>query len=199
MKPRSFFLIRALLAACLALSLLGCADKRAFVWGSKLPTSSARARPLGVGDKIQVLVHGQEAMSGEFEVRPGGEIVIPVIGRFPVAGKDPDQVAQQLAQHLSGVLENPRVAVVTTLRRTSVSVIGEVDSPGSYELRDGDGLLAALARAGGITEFADPDSIFVLRRDSTGPRIRFRYVDLTGSEPASTRFELRDGDVIVVE
>ena len=199
MKLSKSYSIRVLLGLSLVLSLLGCADRRPFVWGSKLPQSSARARPLGVGDKIQVLVSGQESMSGEFEVRPAGEVVIPVVGRFAVAGKDPEQVAQQLAQHLSGVLANPRVAVVATVRRTSVSVIGEVDTPGSYELRSGDGLLAALARAGGLTEFADSDSIFVLRRDANGPRIRFRYRDLTGSDPSSTRFELRDGDVIVVE
>jgi polysaccharide export outer membrane protein len=199
MKPLNSFSIRVLLGISLAFALFACADKRPYIWGAKLPPSSARARPLGVGDKVQVLVSGQEAMSGEFEVRPGGEIVIPVVGRFAVAGKDPDLVAQQLAQHLSGVLANPRVAVVPTLRRTSVSVIGEVDSPGSYELRDGDGLLAALARAGGLSEFADSDSIFVLRRDASARRIRFRYTDLTGSDPSSTRFELRDGDVIVVE
>jgi polysaccharide export outer membrane protein len=77
-------------------------------------------------------------------------------------------------------------------------VLGEVKTPGRYDLAEGEGVLHALARAGGLTEFADPDLVFVVRSDASR-RIRFRYGDLAVAEPASARFQLRNGDVVVVE
>jgi polysaccharide export outer membrane protein len=193
-RPRALSLV-----AALSLLLVACADNRPYVWGSKLPPEAAESRPLAVGDKVQIVVFGQDAMSGEYEIRPSGEIVVPMIGSFAAAGRTSADMSRALAERLASVYPNARVTVVPTLRRNNVNVLGEVASPGAFEMKDGDGLLAVLARAGGLTEFADRDKIFVLRRSVNPPRIRFRYADLTGADPQSLAFKLRDGDVIVVE
>lgn len=185
----------------LLLFLTACGTARPYVWVSSLPPpDSSSDRVIRVGDHVQVLVAGQEAMSGELTVRPGGEVVLPVAGAVPAAGLTPEALSTQIAARLRGVLADPRVVVVLATRGPGkVIVLGEVRTPGSYPLDPGDGLLDALGRAGGLTQFADEDGIFVVRRTQAAPRVRFRYDDLTGGDPASTRYQLQDGDVVVVE
>ena len=95
----------------------------------------------------------------------------------------------------------PEVSVsITKLAAIRVNVVGEVKTPGSYELTRGRGLIPALAAAGWLTEFADRDRIFVLRSEPGGSqRIRFRARELTAAEPHASGFRLQDGDVVVVD
>jgi polysaccharide biosynthesis/export protein len=79
-----------------------------------------------------------------------------------------------------------------------VNVIGEVKTPATYELVRDRSVTAALAAAGWLTEFADRDRIFVVRREGS-LRVRFRAQEITTSNPAVSRFRLSDGDVVVVE
>jgi len=189
----------------LAALLLACKSTGPYVWASSLPPAPAAATagaadPLKAGDRVQVVVHGQDAMSGEFEVRPGGELVLPVAGRIHAAGVAPEQLAVAVRDRLRGVLADPLVTVVVSLRRPlGISVLGEVRTPGRYELKEGESVVDALARAGGLSPFADADSVFVVRRSTPGPRVRFRFSDLAEGSPNSLRFPLRDGDVVVVE
>jgi hypothetical protein len=60
-------------------------------------------------------------------------------------------------------------------------------------------VLGALARAGGLTEFADGDSVYVLREFPKRTRIRFKYDDLARGEDKAVGFKLRDRDVVIVE
>jgi polysaccharide export outer membrane protein len=181
--------------------LFGCEPKGSYVWASAVaPTNHAASKIVRPGDKLLIVVQGQEAMSGEVEVKPGGEFVMPVAGRFRAVGLTPEGLAAELTKRLQGVLARPSVTVVLTSRKTpNVSIIGEVKTPGRYEIREGDGVLEALARAGGLTTFADEDAVFVVRRAQQAPRVRFRYADLAAGSPASINFELIDGDIVVVE
>jgi polysaccharide export outer membrane protein len=60
------------------------------------------------------------------------------------------------------------------------------------------GVLQAIALAGGLTDYAKRDSIFVVRREPP-QRIRFTFQGLTGGDVRATEFRLRAGDVVVVE
>lgn len=184
----------------LGLSLTACAPAAPYVWVNELPPESAiDPQLLRPGDKVQVVVYGQETLSGEFEVRPGGDLVLPVAGRVRAAGLTAAALAQQVTRQLDGKLVAPQVTVVLASRRVpGVSVLGEVRTPGRFELREGEGILDALARAGGLTPFADPDEVYLIRKGHDR-RIRFRYDDLIAAKPVSVRFPLMDGDVVVVE
>jgi polysaccharide export outer membrane protein len=81
-----------------------------------------------------------------------------------------------------------------------VNVVGEVKTPGVYELARDRTVMAALAAAGWLTDFASKDRIFVIRTGGEQEqRIRFRARELTAPDPHSSTFRLRDGDVVVVE
>jgi polysaccharide export outer membrane protein len=170
------------------------------VWASALsPAELAAPSTLRAGDKLQLAVYGQDALSGEFEIRADGTLILPVTGSVVAVGRTPQQIGVEVTQRLQGTVQSPRVTVALVSRRPpGVSVMGEVRSPGRFELSEEESVLSALARAGGLTEFADPDSVFVVRADGSR-RIRFRYADLTAPQAASAHFQLRNGDVVVVE
>lgn len=182
--------------------LASCAPPQPFVWASRLgkPDEQSSVYRLGPGDEIYVMVADQTALSGTFVVGPDGGYVQPVVGTVSVSGLTTKEATQQLTARLAGILVRPQVTIAVTKRRPiRVSVIGEVQKPGRYEVPYDESLLSAISNAGGLTEFADPDSIYVVRREPHLLRIRFRFRDLAGPEVISARFQLHDGDVVVIE
>lgn len=178
-----------------------CSSARSYVWVDDYVAKGLAAAPrlIRPGDRIHLLVRGQEQLSAEADVRPDGEVVVPVVGSVSAASKSPTELANAIAARLNGIVNAPVVTVVVERRRTAVTLLGEVRAPGRYELDSRDGVADALARAGGLTPFADGDLVFVIRRDPHLARIRLRYDDLTGAEKVTLGFELRDGDIVVVE
>lgn len=190
------------LVCCILFVLGGCAPPQPFVWASRLgkPDEQTSVYRIGPGDEIYVLVADQTALSGTFTIGPDGGYVQPVVGNVSLNGLTPKEATQQLTARLAGILVRPQVTVAVTKRRPiRVSVIGEVQRPGRFELPYDESILSALATAGGVTEFADPDSIYVVRREPHLLRIRFRLRDLAGPDVISARFRLNDSDVLVVE
>jgi polysaccharide export outer membrane protein len=183
------------------LALQGCAHPRHYVWGADYVREGHDKSPtvIRAGDRIQVLVSGQDSMNAEVDVRPNGEIVLPVAGSINAANLTPNDLANAIAVRINGIVAAPVVTVVVERHRTLVTVLGEVRTPGRFELDHREGVLNALARAGGLTPFAESDSVFVLRREPQLARIRFSYDDLTAADPTTLGFELRDGDIIVAE
>lgn len=186
---------------CLAL-FSACAPPQPFVWASRLgkPDEQADVYRIGPGDEIYVLVADQAALSGAFTIGPEGTYIQPVVGSVALAGLTTKEAAQQLTARLAGILVRPQVTVTVTKRRPlRISVLGEVQRPGRFEVPFDEGVLSAIANAGGLTEFADDDSIYVIRREPHLLRIRFRLRDLAGPETISARFRLHDNDVVLVE
>lgn len=139
-------------------------------------------------------------MSGEFVVRDDGGYLQPTLGSVVVQGMPPAQLADALMIRLRGIIVSPQVTVsVARSAPIRVSVVGEVKTPGSYDLTRDRGVTAALAAAGWLTDFATKDRIFVVRHGDADLRVRFRAQEITASEPHSASFRLRDGDVVVVE
>jgi polysaccharide biosynthesis/export protein len=95
---------------------------------------------------------------------------------------------------------DPRVMVVLEeTKPLAVAVMGEVVHAGMYTLIPGAGVAEALASAGGLTEFAHRDRIFVVRRTPQLVRIRFTYSALVGGSGKAPTFRLQNGDVVVTE
>lgn len=152
------------------------------------------------GDKILVQVTGHRDLSGEFVVGAAGEYSHPIVGLVEVGGLDAAKASELIATRLSKVIQDPRVAVtLLSYSPLNVTVMGEVGTAGSFEIAHGSGVLAAIGKAGGLSEFADVEEIYVVRGQPTAQRIRFRYADLTRPDPAALQFELRDGDTVLVE
>jgi polysaccharide export outer membrane protein len=183
-----------------AASLLACAHDERFTWAADLPLADAAGEPtVRPRDTILVEVDRQPTLSGEFVVREDGHYAQPMVGSIRVGGQTARQIADAVAAALKDVVVAPVVHVwITKTPPIRVSVAGEVKTAGPQEMTRDRTLLAALAQAGWLTEFAHNDRVFVVRAGSN-ERIRFRVRDITESEPHAARFRLADGDVVVVE
>ena len=180
----------------------GCASSGGYVWARDAPESflAPAQRSLQPGDQVMVAVTDQPSLSAESRVTEDGFVLLPVIGAVPVSGQNTEAAQAAIAARLRGIVVSPQVRVVLTARGApSVGVLGEVRAPGYHEVDPDAGLLEALARAGGLTEFAAGDEIFLLRRGNPPLRIRFTYAELVSGEVKSNAIKLRDGDMIVVD
>lgn len=185
----------------IALLALGC-SKAPFVWAADVPAERAApeeaSKLLQGGDIISVSVLGQEEMSARHTVGADGTILLPSVGAVAIAGKTAKEAEAVLVSRLATVLEEPRVSVLVISRQIEIGILGEVTSPGKYQLRNGDGVAAAIAVAGGLTEFGNANGIYLIR-ESEPRRIRFRMQELLLGGNSARAFALRDGDIVFVE
>lgn len=197
------FLLRAWLLVSVSSATWSCAESGPYVWARDVP---AQARPPGAatylirnGDQLDIRVYNEDRLAGRPRVRSDGKITMALIGEVQAEGKSPAALAQELTVLLSKYLNTPTVTVgVDDSRPMTITLLGELGRPGVYSLNADSSLLQALATAGGFTEFADRDSVFVVRA-RPAQRVRFRYRDLVSNDPASVGYRLLDGDVITVE
>jgi polysaccharide export outer membrane protein len=189
----------ACLARLFAFALVACSAQQTYVWYSEIGPGEA-STAVAPGDRIAVSVEQHPELSGEFDVGASGTYNQPLAGAIPVEGRSSSAAAMLIATKLSRYLQDP-VVQVTLLSRSSlaVPVLGEVRAPGTYTVPYGSSVLSALGAAGGLSDFAAEDHIFVLRTSPAPLRIRFRYSDLLTPSAGASRFALRDGDAVVVE
>jgi protein involved in polysaccharide export with SLBB domain len=189
------------MAAVLTSAGVGCATDRPFVWVQDLPPATPEASPvIQQRDMIVVHVRDQPTMTGEFVVRDDGAYLQPWVGSVHVARRTPAEVATELQSRLEGMVVKPKVTVsISRAAPIRVNVVGEVRTPGVYDLTRDRSLAAALAAAGWLTDFAAKDRIFVVRGGAQEMRVRFRAREITAPDPHSSGFRLHDGDVVVVE
>jgi polysaccharide export outer membrane protein len=190
-------------SACLgvAIAALGCANLGPYVWADALPDTPFNTGEylLAPGDLIFVRVYNQDNMSGRTRVRPDGRVTIPFVNDIPAAGRTTQALAAAVQDQLREFIKQAVVTIsLDELAPAQLSVLGEVAHPGVYPLDRTQGVLRALAAAGGLTEFAHKDRIFVVRRGAQA-RIRFSLERLSTPGSRSARFRLENDDVVLVQ
>jgi polysaccharide export outer membrane protein len=132
-------------------------------------------------------------------VRPDGKLSLPLVNDVQASGLTPMDLRQHLTEQLSEYLPSPEVSVIVReVHNFKVAVVGSVKMPGDYEIKSQATVLELLARAQGLTEFANRDKIVVLRqKGSKTDRIKFNYRKVAeGSD--EDNFYVHAGDIIVV-
>ncbi|HEU5022198.1 MAG TPA: polysaccharide biosynthesis/export family protein [Bryobacteraceae bacterium] len=119
------------------------------------PPSTADAPPsykLGSGDEVAIWALGAEEIGTHpFRIDLSGNIDVPLAGRIHAAGLTVDQLHAELVKQLHSQLKDPQVTVsVTELRSQPISVMGEVNKPGMYQLQGEKTLLEVLSLAEGV-------------------------------------------------
>ena len=127
-------------------------------------TASLKTRyDLGPGDKLKLVVFGQEDLSGEFDVDGNGFVSLPLIGGVRVGGKTIAEAESVIVKALKpDFLKNPRVSL-QVLNYRPFYIIGEVAKPGSYPYVNGITVLEAVAIAGGFTYRAKESQMSIIR------------------------------------
>lgn len=166
---------------------------------------------IGPQDVLTITVYDQADLTGKYNVESDGSFTFPLIGRVKAGGLTLRALEGELKQQLAnGFLKNPQVSVaVEQYRSQRVFIMGEVRSPGTYQLTGDMTLIEALARAGSTTTDA-ADELMVVRPPqgsaATGPAspdrgdanvIRINLHDLQTGK-LSQNVALRDGDTLIV-
>jgi len=154
---------------------------------------------IGPEDVLDVQVWKNDELSRVVPVRPDGMISLPLVNDIRASGLTAVELRQAITQRLSEFIPSPEVSVmVREVHSVKVAVIGAVRMPGHNEVKSAATVLELIARAQGLSEFADRGRIVVLRQNGTSTtRIPFNYRKVAeGSE--QDNFYVRPGDIIVV-
>jgi polysaccharide biosynthesis/export protein len=154
---------------------------------------------IGPGDLIEVSVYGAPDYIKDVRVGSTGEITLPLAGTVKVAGLTPSQAEALIAKHLSdgNFFNNPRVSVLEKEFVTQgISVLGEVQKPGVYQMPGPRRLFDALSSAGGTTPRAGNTVSLLHRSDSQKSEIVTLSYD--GKPSSLSNIYVYPGDTIVV-
>ena len=154
---------------------------------------------IGPSDVLIVTVWEQPTLSGNILVRPDGMITLPLLGDVQASGKTPLQLTDQIAAKLKKYVQTPNVSVVVAeIHSKVVYLLGEVGKKGPVQMTSGMTLLAAIASAGGLTDYANVKKIYILRNAAgKHERIPVHYKEAL---KGNSNFDLilEPGDTIVV-
>lgn len=118
---------------------------------------------LGSGDRLRVIVFGQDSLSNSYSVDGSGNISMPLIGLVKAAGLTTAALGHSIAARLrDGFLRDPHVSVEVEAYRPFF-VLGEVNTAGQYPFINGMTVENAVAIAGGFTPRADKSGAVLTR------------------------------------
>src|ERR1700677_4697630 len=128
-----------------------------------MPVAYDAAYRLDAGDKLRVVVYGQEGLTNTYAIDAGGSITMPLIGSVPARGRTPAGLAAEIAGKLrSGYIRDPSVAVEIEAYRPFF-ILGEVAAPGQYPYVPNMSVESAVAIAGGFSPRAKRHSVMISR------------------------------------
>jgi polysaccharide export outer membrane protein len=154
------------------------------------PAAASRDAPyhLDAGDKLRVVVFGQEGLTNSYAIDAGGAITMPLIGAVPARGKTPAGLAAEISARLrNGYIRDPSVAVEVETYRPFF-ILGEVAAPGQYPYVPNMSVESAVAIAGGFSPRAKRDSVTLTHSDASGSS---RFIVPLGTQ-------LGPGDTVLV-
>jgi polysaccharide export outer membrane protein len=133
-----------------------------------MPVAYDRSYRLDAGDKLRVVVFGQEGLTNTYAIDAGGAITMPLIGSVPARGRTPAGLAAEITAKLrNGYIRDPSVAVEIEAYRPFF-ILGEVAAPGQYPYVPNMSVESAIAIAGGFSPRARRDSVTLTHTDNSG-------------------------------
>jgi polysaccharide export outer membrane protein len=201
------FLAAAFVAGCarhpppppMALAAQPSSDLDAYTYGgargiaqapAPTPVAVTRAAPQGAytldsGDKLRVVVFGQDGLTNSYSVDAGGSITMPLIGAVKARGLTTSELSAAITARLrQGYIRDPAVAVEVESYRPFF-ILGEVTYPGQYPYVANMTVETAVAIAGGYSPRAFREQV-TITRTTHGETIRSTVPVTTHVQPGDT-------------
>jgi polysaccharide biosynthesis/export protein len=157
-------------------------------YAAPIPAAYDVAYRLDAGDKLRIVVYGQEGLTNTYAIDAGGSITMPLIGSVPARGRTPAGLASEITGKLrNGYIRDPSVAVEIESYRPFF-ILGEVAAPGQYPYVPNMSVESAVAIAGGFSPRARRDRVTLTHTDASGST---RFVVPLGTS-------LSPGDTVLV-
>lgn len=162
----------------------------------------AQEYTIGEGDVLNINVYENKDLSTTVRVSSDGTIRVPLLGEIQVEGLTVSKVSAKIERLFAdGYLVAPQVDVFISEHRSKKAVIlGQIRSPGQYELRGKITFLEFISTAGGLT--ADAGSTATIKRISDGGKEKEQIVislqDLINTGDTSQNITIQDNDSIYI-
>jgi len=144
---------------------------------------------LDSGDRLRIVVFGQEGLTNSYVLDASGQIQMPLIGQVPARGLTADQLSERIGEMLrQGFIREPHVAVEIESYRPFF-ILGEITQPGQYPYVANMTVETAVAIAGGFGPRAARKQI-TISRNYGGQVQRFE---------APVSYPVQPGDTIQVQ
>jgi polysaccharide export outer membrane protein len=144
---------------------------------------------LDSGDRLRIVVFGQEGLTNSYVLDAGGQIQMPLIGAVAARGLTTDQLSERIGEMLrQGFIREPHVAVEIEGYRPFF-ILGEVTQPGQYPYVANMTVETAVAIAGGFGPRALRKQI-IISRNFGGQVMRVE---------APVSYPIRPGDTLQVQ
>lgn len=151
-----------------------------------------------VDDVLRLDVWGEPQLTGpQMAVTPSGTVSMPFLGEMSVVGLTQTEVAKIVATKLqqAEILADARVQIsLVTMHRPQFRILGAVQRPGSFEFKDGDTILDAIAQGGSYSEDAMLESASLTRKEET---IKINLRELLAGD-LTKNYKLQNGDALYV-
>jgi polysaccharide export outer membrane protein len=155
---------------------------------------------LGPEDALEISVWKEPDLTKQLVVRPDGKITYPLIGEVQAAGKTVKQLQAEILKRLEKYVTDAHVTVILLKAQNyKIYVTGKVQRPGEFLTGKPVNVMQAISMAGGLTPFASPGSIKVIRtlggKEEVFP---FNYREVVTGQFLEQNRTLLPGDVVVV-
>jgi polysaccharide export outer membrane protein len=203
-QSRQWF-IGAVLMALTLMSLWGCVPPPSQLTEAQA-AAAAVATPdqdkylLGPEDAIEISVWKEPDLTKQLVVRPDGKITYPLIGEVQASGRTVKQLQEEILKRLEKYVTDAHVTVILLKAQNyKIYVTGKVNKPGDFMIGKPVNVMQAISMAGGLTPFASPGSIMVLRSVGGKEEVYpFNYKDVAQGLMLEQNRMLLPGDVVVV-
>jgi polysaccharide export outer membrane protein len=138
------------------------------VYAAPIPVAYDAAYRLDAGDRLRIVIYGQEGLTNTYAIDAGGSITMPLIGAVRARGLTPAGLAAEITGKLrNGYIREPSVAVEIEAYRPFF-ILGEVAAPGQYPYVPNMSVESAVAIAGGFSPRARRDRVTLTHGDAGG-------------------------------
>ena len=156
---------------------------------------------IGAGDVLQINVWKEpDASVGSVVVRPDGMISMPLLKEIEAAGMTPRQLEHLITERITRFIDAPDVTImVTTINSKKIYIVGAAKREGPLAYTYRMTIMQAISEAGGLSDYAKPKKIYVLRTDNGKEyQMPFNYEEVIKGEKMEQNIPLLPGDVLVI-
>jgi protein involved in polysaccharide export with SLBB domain len=165
----------------------------------QVPAGDYRLSP---NDLLDFRIFQEQDFDAVIRISGDGTAIFPMIGKIHIAGKTIGEATELLRErYMAGYLANPQVNItVRTYARKVFTVLGQVQSPGTYEIPGGESvsLLEAIGMAGGYTRIANPSKVIVKRTTGGVETVHQLNAKKMARSDTESTFRIMPGDIITV-
>ena len=166
-------------------------------YGANMNQATPKNYKLGAGDEVIIDIYGAGQLNVRSTITPDGTITIDGYGPIQLGGLTIIEATKRLRNTIGTRYQGSQIMLsLGQTRSITVNVMGEVETPGAYQLSAFANVMNALYMAGGITDKGTLRSIRIFRQNQLLSQVDLYSYLMDGVLDGDVRLE--DGDVVIV-